>query len=254
MLANYHTHTNRCHHAWGEDKEYVEAAIRSGMKVLGFSDHCPWIYDDGHVSHTRMLPSQLDEYFTSLQRLRDEYKNDIRIYIGFESEYIPEQMEAQAKLFEGYPIDYMILGEHFTAREPFGPYTGFPDPEEAALAKYVDLCIEGMETGLYRYVAHPDLMNFSGDPAIYDKHYRRLCEYLKAHDIPVEINLLGAVEGRHYPSPQFFRITQEVGNSAIIGVDAHTPDRLEHSEGMAACRRIAEEYHLPLVEFLEGLE
>ncbi len=254
MLANYHTHTSRCHHAWGEDREYIETAIRSGMQVLGFSDHCPWIFEDGYVSQTRMLPSQLDEYFSTLTRLRDEYRKDIRIYIGFEAEYIPEMMKSQEQLLRDYPIDYMILGEHFTQREPIGPYTGFPDPEEAALSRYVDLCIEGMETGLYRYIAHPDLMNFSGDPAIYDKHYRRLCTYLKAHDIPVEINLLGAVEGRHYPAPQFFRIAQEVGNSAIIGVDAHTPDRLAHREGEEACRRIAEAYDLPLVALLPGLE
>ncbi len=44
MLANYHTHTERCYHASGEDKEYVEAAIKAGLKVLGFSDHCPWIF------------------------------------------------------------------------------------------------------------------------------------------------------------------------------------------------------------------
>lgn len=43
MKANYHTHTFRCKHADGEDKEYVEAAIKAGIKTLGFSDHCPWI-------------------------------------------------------------------------------------------------------------------------------------------------------------------------------------------------------------------
>ena len=28
MYANYHTHTKRCRHAAGEDREYVEAAIK----------------------------------------------------------------------------------------------------------------------------------------------------------------------------------------------------------------------------------
>lgn len=41
MLANYHTHTFRCRHALGEDREYIEHAIDGGLKVLGFSDHCP---------------------------------------------------------------------------------------------------------------------------------------------------------------------------------------------------------------------
>ena len=42
MLANFHTHTYRCHHASGTDREYVESAIRAGVKVLGFADHSPY--------------------------------------------------------------------------------------------------------------------------------------------------------------------------------------------------------------------
>ncbi len=254
MLANYHTHTFRCHHASGEDREYVEAAIRSGIKILGFSDHCPWIYGDDFISGTRMLPGQLDDYFTSVHALQREYAKDITIYTGFEAEYIPELMEAQERLLEGYPVDYMILGEHFTSREPFGKYTGFPETGEEALARYIDLCIEGMETGKYRYIAHPDLMNYTGPGEIYDKHYRRLCLYLKTHDIPVEINMLGVLEGRHYPSPQFLRIAGQVGNTAIIGCDAHSPDRLENVQGQEACWKLAEQYGLALVDCLPGLE
>ena len=158
LLANYHTHTARCRHAWGEDKEYVENAIQEGMKVLGFSDHCPWIFPKDYVSHTRMEPQELDGYFYALEALRQEYARDITIYIGFESEYIPELMEEQNQLLDGYPVDYMILGEHFTASEVTGPYTGFPTESEQDLEKYVDLCIAGMETGKYVYVAHPDLI------------------------------------------------------------------------------------------------
>lgn len=36
MLHNYHTHTARCNHAQGEDRQYVEEAIKAGMKRLGF--------------------------------------------------------------------------------------------------------------------------------------------------------------------------------------------------------------------------
>ena len=120
LKANYHTHTARCKHAWGEDKEYVEQAIQAGMEVLGFSDHCPWIFPPDYVSHTRMEPKELDGYFTSLENLKREYAKDITIYIGFESEYIPELMEEQDRLLKDYPVDYMLLGEHFTASEVTG--------------------------------------------------------------------------------------------------------------------------------------
>lgn len=253
MLANYHTHTWRCRHASGEEREYIENAIANGMQVLGFSDHCPWLFPDGTESGTRMKPSQLDGYFTTLTRLRDEYRRDITIYIGFESEYIPELMEAQNRLLSDYPVDYQILGEHFMEREPFGAYLGQIFDEEAMLRRYVDICIEGMETGRYRYVAHPDLMGFSGDPAVYDREYGRLCAYLAAHGIPVEINLLGVYEGRHYTDPRFLRIAAAAGCQAIIGCDAHTPDRLNCIEGQAQCVRMAEDAGLSLVTFLPGL-
>ena len=27
MLANYHTHTYRCHHAFGSEREYIDNAV-----------------------------------------------------------------------------------------------------------------------------------------------------------------------------------------------------------------------------------
>lgn len=254
MLANYHTHTARCRHAWGEDKEYVEEAIAAGMQVLGFSDHCPWVFPSDYVSGTRMAPEELDDYFTSMERLKREYARDITIYAGFEAEYIPQLLEEQTRLLEGYPVEYLILGEHFLESEITGPYTGNPTDREEDLIRYVDMVIEGMETGRYAYVAHPDLLHFTGDPRLYDKHFTRLCQYLKRKDIPVEINLLGVMEHRHYTSERFLRLAQQVGNSVIIGCDAHTPNRLSDASCMEQCQKLAEKFQLPVVDFLPGLE
>ena len=33
MIANYHTHTWRCRHADGTEREYVERAIEGGLKI-----------------------------------------------------------------------------------------------------------------------------------------------------------------------------------------------------------------------------
>ena len=54
MRFNYHTHTTRCQHAKGTEREYVEAAIRGGYKILGFSDHTPYPFDNGYESRIRM--------------------------------------------------------------------------------------------------------------------------------------------------------------------------------------------------------
>ena len=72
MKVNYHTHTKRCHHAFGSDEEYILAAIKGGYKVLGFSDHSPWKYDSDFTGRIRMPLSDFEDYYTSLTRLKEK--------------------------------------------------------------------------------------------------------------------------------------------------------------------------------------
>ena len=245
---NYHTHTFRCKHATGTDRKYIETAIKAGIKILGFSDHCPWVYDDGFVSTMRMAPGEVDGYFKSLEKLREEYKKDIRIFIGFESEYVPELMDAQTRLLSDFPLDYMILGQHFLGPEHKSIYLGAPVKNDDILTRYVDTIIEGVKTGKYLYVAHPDVINFIGSDKLYKKEMARLCTFLKEADIPIEINQLGASDKRHYPSDRFFRIAKKIGCKCIIGIDAHAPNQLLNPYGEKIVEEFIRKYSLPLTE------
>ena len=89
MLTNYHTHTRRCGHAVGEDREYAEAAVQAGLKILGFSDHAPQIFPDGYYSSFRMRPEELKGYVESVLSLRKEFAGTLEIPLGLELEYYP---------------------------------------------------------------------------------------------------------------------------------------------------------------------
>ncbi len=248
MLANYHTHTMRCGHAMGEDREFVEAAIAAGYQVLGFADHCPWVYPDSFVSGIRMHASEVDGYFDSLLGLRREYEKDIHILIGFEAEYMPPLMEAQTEFLSAYPLDYMILGQHFVGRESNTNYAGRETADTGMLTGYVDLCIEGMRTGKYKYLAHPDLIWFTGDAAVYTREMKRLCLAMKELHVPLEMNILGLAGGRNYPDSRFWNIARETGNQAILGMDAHTPQQLSNPAAVAEAEKMCRG-----MEVLEGL-
>lgn len=248
MLTNFHTHTYRCKHASGEDREYVEAAIKAGFKTLGFSDHCPWPFPDDYISGIRMIPAGMDDYFTSIEALRKEYAKDITIYAGFEAEYDPALNTAQDELYAQYPVDYLILGQHFLGTESDSLYVGAPTADETVLKRYVDLVIEGASTGKYLYVAHPDVIHYTGSDEIYEKHMSRLCQHLKALNLPVEINILGLCENRHYPCDRFLRIAGKTGNTAVIGMDAHTPLQLLNHDSIAKAKQLCEEYGLKRIE------
>ena len=117
MRFNLHTHTYRCHHASGTEREYIENAIQSGMELLGFSEHVPYPFPDGHESSFRLYRRDLENYFSALNALRSEYKNEITIVIGFEAEYYPKYFEDMLRLIRPYNPDYLLLGQHFTNNE-----------------------------------------------------------------------------------------------------------------------------------------
>jgi len=83
LKANYHAHTWRCQHAYDTEREYIEAAISMGIEIFGFSDHVPCPYKDGYVSNIRMTMKQAPEYVETIRRLEAEYRDQIKIYVGF---------------------------------------------------------------------------------------------------------------------------------------------------------------------------
>ena len=230
ISANYHTHTTRCKHAFGTEREYIEAAISEGFKILGFSDHTPQPYPEGFVSGIRMDMSELYDYTDTLVRLREEYKRDIQILIGYEVEYSRKYFEPLLAELRKYPLDYLIQGQHFVEDEVEGFYVGSATDSEERLRAYVDFTIEGMKTGLFTYLAHPDLIHYTGPDGIYRHHMSRLVEEAIALDIPLEINVYGFVDGRHYPCDRFFKMAAEYKPRFVIGCDAHKPEVVRQPE------------------------
>ena len=240
LTINYHTHTSRCRHAKGTDREYVESAIAAGVKILGFSDHAPYCFPDGYYSGFRMFRSDTEGYVKSISELKKEYAKDIRIYIGYELEYYPDYFSDTVEFIEGFGYDYMILAQHFCRNEMGEKPSGTPTDDEERLEKYVSQSVEGIKTGRFFYMAHPDLIGYTGSEEIYDRHMRRLCRYAKKADMPLEINLLGVHESRFYPHRQFWRIASEEGCKAIIGLDAHAPEHFGREQAYEKAIEFAE--------------
>ena len=226
MIANYHTHTPRCRHATGSERQYVENALKAGLQVLGFSDHSPQIFPGGYYSTSRMYPEQLEDYVQTVLALRKEYEGRIEIPLGLELEYYPALLPNLMPILRDQPMDYLLLGQHFVGNEYDDHYTGYPTEEKRLLEKYCDQTIEAMQTGLFAYFAHPDLVNFRGDTATYVRQVRRICREAKSCGIPLEYNLLGLSEGKHYPNIRFWEVAAEEGCDVILGRDAHRPDAL----------------------------
>lgn len=234
MRYNLHTHTYRCHHATGTDREYVEAAIQAGIRVLGFADHCPQFFPTDYYSNFRMRPEEAEEYVESLRALQKEYQKDIRILIGFETEYYPALFEDFMRFIEPLKLDYLIMGQHFIRNEyEVQDYYASRATREQA-EEYVRQTLEGLSSGVFTYFAHPDILRHE-DSTFYRNLMRDFCQQIKAMDIPLEYKILGYRNKKWYPNPAFWQVVAEVGNKVVLGYDAHQPEALAQEQVYDAC-------------------
>lgn len=251
MKANYHTHTWRCMHAEGTEREYVENAIEGGLKILGFADHTPYPYPESYVSGMRMRVEQLEEYVDTILALKKEYQKDIEIHLGLEVEYYTDYFAKLQQLVAQYPIEYFLLAQHSIGCEIGGDWSGKPTSDPKTLQAYCQQTGEAMETGYFTYFAHPDLIRFTGDDEIYAEEMRKLCKRAKRCEMPLEINFLGLYEGRHYPDDRFWKIAGEEGCEVIFGVDAHNPEALNRPQVCKAAEELVKKYGLLLRETVD---
>lgn len=254
MITNYHTHTYRCHHAKGTDREYVEMAVNKGLKVLGFSDHSPYCFDNGYYSSFRMKLDEIEGYVSSLKSLREEFKDKIDVYIGYEMEYYPKYFDNTIKLIDSYGYDYIILGQHYINNEIGQQHATKGSEDFDKFKGYVDTVIEAIKTKMYFFIAHPDVINYTGDSKIYKKEMERLCVTAKEYNTPLEFNLLGFRTHRNYPNLEFWKIASDVGCDVILGCDAHEPEAIALESDIIESNKIAKELSLNVIEPIKPIK
>lgn len=241
LECNFHSHTKRCGHANGEDEDYVLTAIKMGFQEYGFSDHVflPQASQPGMRGEYYLLPS----YVQSIRNLAAKYRDQIKLYLGFEAEYYKRYESYYRDLLKSKTVDYLIIGQHcFIDQDCFYWYADEPNGVEG-INHYTDDLIEGMATGLFSCVVHPDI--FLSWRRVWDKESlkcaKRIAEASIKFDVPLEVNM-GRLMNRSiavdsvdiftlpYPYGPFWDVVSSCGCKVVIGVDDHSPFALEHND------------------------
>lgn len=244
MLKNYHSHTTRCGHAWGSDIEMIESAIAAGFDTLGISEHSPWPFVDGYQeidTRQRITMEQLDDYIADMQALKETYKGQIEIKIALECEYFPRYFEWLKGVKD--KIDYLLLGVHCSEHDEHLHHYYARSTKEEQVIEYTRCALAGMESGLFAYLAHPELC-FADYPQYDDvckEMVHSICTKAKELDIPLEYNLYGIdkqgrgrQKGLCYPCKTFWEEAAKYGCKTIIGVDAHRPEHFNRQRFLDA--------------------
>lgn len=263
----FHTHTQRCGHGAKDtgDEEWVEHAIKGGIKKLAFTDHIPLPDGMNYKANSRMDIAEVESYLTSIHYLQEKYKGQIEIESGFEFEYSDRDLAHLQELKS--KTDKMVLGQHFVIDDSGKEYEitrgkGGKQISDEVLDLYAESIISAMDKGLPDVIAHPDLFMQARDSfgAREEEITRAICRKAIEKGIPLEINF-GKIASKldsgmsiedikkrtPYPSLEFWKIVAEETRIAkengqdlfvIYGKDAHFPEQLSTEKDYEIARAI----------------
>ena len=228
-INDYHMHTPLCGHAIGEPQEYVEQAIKGGLQEIGFSDHAPMV----HMVDPRITMNlqQLPQYYRMIEDVREKYKNQLRIKIAIEADFIPGFEDKTQAILDDYPYDYVIGSVHFIKD------WGFDNPDDRSkwdqkdvnqvYRDYYDLLRQSAKTGFYNIIGHADLVKKFGHRASEDMtdEVQKTAQVFKECGVAVEINTSGLRKPvkEMYPALSNLEIYAKAQVPLTFGSDAHDP-------------------------------
>jgi histidinol-phosphatase (PHP family) len=258
-MQEFHTHTFRCKHAEGDIADLAAAASRNGYSTLGVTDHTP--FPDDHDLEVRMSVKDLDGYVQAFQTAKAAHP-ELRLLLGMECEYFRDYMNFyQEELLGKWNFDYLILGQHlfFSGERLVCFWRGDAEGTKAELKGYTESLVKGIESGVFRIVAHPDF--FGGFYNPWDAEAKACSRYIleaaQACRIPLEINGNGFRKGKidaggvsryPYPLEPFWELAAQYDISVLVNSDAHHPDQVAPVEDGW---KLVERCHLKVADMSE---
>ncbi|OEF98824.1 histidinol-phosphatase [Vulcanibacillus modesticaldus] len=236
MLIDYHTHHERCGHAIGNLREYVEYAIKLGLDQIGLSDHMPII----HLTKDKILPGvamelyQLEEYVTEVLDLKKEYQKDIEIKLGLEADYIRGYEEKIEKLLSPYPFDYILGSIHFLGEWDLSDSRQMEGWKQRSIDEiFTDYYLSvqnAAKSGLYDIIGHFDIVKKYGHRPQSDINplIETTLNVIRNANMAMEINVSGLykISKEIFPAPGIVEKAISLGIPFTLGSDAHKPEHI----------------------------
>ncbi len=227
-MVDLHNHTPLCKHAEGTPQEYIDQAIKKGIKIYGFADHAPMEFDKKY----RMSFEDMKNYENDIKILKEKNKDIIKILLGYEVDFTPTKYLDKRVL--NADVDYLIGSVHFLDN------WGFDNPEfikewdkrdvEDVYKEYFEHIKNLAKSRLFQIVGHIDLIKVFGHKPktpITDLAYEAIKEIKKAN-MAVEINTAGLRKPvkELYPSDELLELILNEGIDLTLSSDAHSPSQV----------------------------
>lgn len=234
-MIDCHIHTYRCSHGRGDFEDYIEGALNKQLKIIGFSEHGPFIYDPTN----RMDLEATREYFNILEGLKNKYSGKIRILSGIELDYSPKAESQIRDITNKFNFDFILGAVHFLESDEgrIALWDHRKMQRKDNWDKYFEELNKASLSKLFDVIAHPDLILACGIPREkIDRQINNLVLTMRENGIAYEINCSGISKGTYdpgsmaikecpsYPDLKSIQFAYNLNIPLVIGSDAHKPE------------------------------
>ena len=236
---NFHTHTIFSD-GRNTPEEIVKKAINSGFTHLGFSEHAYAPMD----LESCMKKEDEKAYVEEINRLKELYKGDIKIYCGLELDYFSEVNT------DGY--DFLIgschyiekNGEYYSIDHSLENFDKILSVFNNDAIEFADAYFKMMADIVNKFdidiIGHFDIIRkfnagnrfFDINNADYLKKGKDAIDKLLTKCDVFEINtgaLARGYEDALYPMPAFIEYIKKKGGKLILSSDCHDADKLDYA-------------------------
>jgi len=238
MKIDSHMHTPLCGHAIGNPIEYVEAAARQGLERITFTCHIPLKPSrDFGGSHIRMKASRLGKYRKMVTEAASRGRDlGVEVLYGIEAEIFPDRevIARVEEIIQSEPFDFVLGSLHHQMPGYHDWLEKNGDREDSdIICSYFRHLTDGVRSGLYDSIAHPDVIRIYGtvdpfDPREYKEEIEEFLDALVEKDHCMEVNTSGLIKGvfEVHPAPVILEWARERDIRLTMGSDAHHPGQV----------------------------
>lgn len=247
-----HVHSHYCPHGSSDNfDEYLEKAIRLGIKEITFTEHmnmpielkCEGM-DKNFINSTYPSMKSIDEYFQDVKRYKNKYKDRIKINLGLEVDYLEGYEKFTTELLNKYGVvlEDSILSVHIGLYD--GKYYCFDCIEsfeillknlgsvEKIYDLYYNTLLKAIKSDLGKFkpkrIGHPTLVRIFNKkyPLEYKNNmlFEEIIKEIKERDYEIDYNTSGLRKEfcrEVYPSGKFYKIALKNNVKMIYGSDSH---------------------------------
>ena len=236
ILYDFHLHSDFSGDCETPATLMIEKALSLGLKGLCFTEH----HDIDAPVCDIDFTTDFDNYFPTLQNLRDQCSDRLEIGIGMEFGLLPHLPSALYQLLDRWPYDFVIASLHFVnGKDPYYPEFFRGRNERDCYEEYFRVQLETLkmyDPASFDTLGHMDYIVRYGPDRNRNYSYESYREcidpilrYLIDNGKCLEVNTGGLKYGLGEPNPctGVLRRYKELGGELItIGSDAHEPKHL----------------------------